>query len=99
MRELRTQESKKFEHFFRLVRAEAQKQGCIFFVDCGEGREFILEDMEGEDLSGWLIPREDADRFQIEFDKNDVSEKWDDFMKSLCWKQLDEKISVTFEEF
>lgn len=99
MRELRTQESQRFERFFQLVRNEAQKQGCVFFVDCGEGREFVSEDMEGEDLSGWLIPREDADRFQIEFDKNDVSEKWDDFMKSLCWKQLDGKISVTFEEF
>lgn len=68
MRELRTQENKKFEHFFQLVRNKAQKQHCIFFVDCGEGQEFVCEDMEGEDLSGWLIPDEDADRFQIEFD-------------------------------
>lgn len=99
MRELRTQENKKFERFFQLVRDEAQKQHCIFFVDCGEGREFAREDMEGEDLSGWLIPSEDADRFQIEFDKNDVSENWDDFMKSLCWKQDGENISVKFEDF
>lgn len=99
MRELRTQENEKFERFFQIVRNEAQKQNCLFFVDCGEGREFFEADMEGEDLSGWLIPAEDAERFQPEFDSNEVSEKWDGFMKFLRWKRDNGKIQVQFEDF
>lgn len=60
MRESRTQESKEFEKFFNIVRSEADKQNSIFFCGCGEGRELFTNDMEGEDLMGWLIPKEKA---------------------------------------
>lgn len=99
MRELRTQESKKFENFFELVRQEASKEHSIFFVDCGEGHEFFADDMEGEDLSGWLIPEASADTFQKAFDDNKVSIEWDDFMRMLKWKKQGGRIAVAFENF
>ena len=99
MRELRTQENNKFEHFFQLVRNEANKIDSIFFVDCGEGNEFIDNDMEGENLSGWLIPKKMADDFQKEFDKNEASEKWDDFMSFARWDKQKGEVRVTLEEF
>ena len=99
MRELRTQENEKFGRFFEIVREEANRLGGIFFVDCGEGNEFFSDSMEGENLSGWLIPKEDADAFETEFTENNVSDRWDDFMKFLRWKKKGDRVSVEFEDF
>ena len=99
MRELRTQEGNKFKKIFEIVRAEAKKRKCIFFLDCGEGRELFTEDMEGEDLSGWLIPESEADAFQKEFDAGDVSEKWNENVFFASWKKDQNGISIAFESF
>ena len=40
MRGLKTQEGKKFERFFNMVQEEAAKQDAVFFLGCGEGRDF-----------------------------------------------------------
>ena len=99
MRELRTQEGRKFENFFSFVRAAADKIGCIFFVDCGEGRELLTEDLEGEDLSGWLIPKDEADKFQKEFDSGEISEKWNNEFVFAIWNQNGKNISIDFKRF
>ena len=99
MRELRTQEGRKFERFFSLVRDASDKVGCIFFVDCGEGRELFTEDMEGEDLSGWLIPKEKAAVFEKEFRSGDVSEEWNDRVFFATWSQKDNSIAINFESY
>lgn len=100
MRELRTEENEKFEHFFTFVRNAAAAQGAVFFVDCGEGRELLTDTLDGEDLSGWLIPQRDADRFQTEFDAGDVSGQWDDFMRIAVWSLLSkDEIQIKFNSF
>lgn len=99
MREFRTQESKKFEKFFNIVRSEADKQNSIFFCDCGEGREFFTNDMEGEDLFGWLIPKEKADEFEIEWKTNKVTKRWNDFVRFAIWQKEGDLIFVVFKEF
>lgn len=99
MRELRTQEGNKFKKFFEIVRKEAGKRKSVFFVDCGEGREVFTEDMEGEDLSGWLVPEDKADAFQAEFDTGDVSEKWNDYVFFAIWKKEEDGIAIAFESF
>lgn len=99
MRELRTQESDKFRRFFQLVREKADEEKSIFFVDCGEGRPFESDEMEGEDLSGWMIPKDRAEDFQKEFDANDVSEEWDDFMKFVKWERIGQTITILTEDF
>ena len=83
MRGLRTQEGEKFERFFTLVQKEALKQKGIFFLDCGEGNDFDNGFMEGENLSGWLIPFGLADEFEKEYLKhNDDLEEWEEYF---CW--------------
>nr|DAP56891.1 MAG TPA: hypothetical protein [Caudoviricetes sp.] len=99
MRESRTQESKKFEKFFEIVREEAAALDSIFFIDCGEGRELVTEDLEMEDLSGWLIPRERADAFEEKFRKNEVSNRWDSFVRFAVWEQHGDMITIEFKEF
>ena len=99
MRELRTQESERFEAFFKIVRKAAEEEGCLFFVDCGEGRDFSNEVMEGEDLSGWLIPFEEVDEFEKEFTSMDVSEKWNDKVAFAVWDNTDGEVSISFKSF
>ena len=57
-------EETKFERFFELVQLEASKLGCVFFFDVGERNDFEGSEMDGEDLSGWLVPIELADEFE-----------------------------------
>ena len=83
MRGLRTQEGEKFERFFELVQKEALKYGGVFFLDSGEGHDFDNGFMEGENISGWLIPLEKADNFEKEYLKNyNDLEDWEEYF---CW--------------
>jgi hypothetical protein len=99
MRELRTQENDKFEKYFEIVRNAAKKKGCIYFVDCGEGRELFTDELEGEDLSGWLIPKEKADMFEKEFQSKDVSEKWNSYVCFAIWSNTDKGVEIEFRNF
>ena len=99
MRELRTQENEKFKRFFAFVRSAALAYEAVFFVDCGEGHELLTKTLDGEDLSGWLIPQREADRFQSEFDSGNVSDQWDEFMRIAVWSQTNDGIQIRFKSF
>ncbi len=93
---LRTCEGEKFERFFELVQKEALKQGKVFFLDSGEGHDFDNGFMEGENISGWLIPTEKADEFEKEYMKiHDDPEGWYDYF---CWAEWEneENPKITF---
>ena len=92
MRGLRKQESKKFEKFFEIVQSTAALQNSVFFLDAGEGRDFENSEMEGEDLSGWLVPNEKADEFEEFWSKNDVSDDWSDMFGFAIWSDADNPI-------
>lgn len=97
---LRTQESSEFERFMEIVQECADEQEAVFFLDCGEGREIIRDDLEGEDLSGWLIPKDRSEDFEEEFlAGEDVAESWNDFIRFARWELDNEEISVIFEEY
>lgn len=85
--------------FWKLVQDTAESKGCAFFLDCGEGREFETDDMEGEDLSGWLIPKEDEKSFSEEFRNDAVSDKWDDFIVFAIWKKEGGNIKIDFKTY
>lgn len=96
MQGLRTQENDKFLKFWKLVRTTAQEQNKEFFADCGEGREFFLEDMEGEDIRGWLIPSYKAKEFEKQWMNDETLDEWIDY---ICWAEWEEnsgKITVSF---
>ncbi len=48
--------SQKEENYTALIKAAAEKQGCVFFEDSGEGRDLETDTLYLEDVSGWLAP-------------------------------------------
>lgn len=100
MRGLRTQEGSKFEEFFKIVQEAAEKKGGVFFLDCGEGREIETESLSVSDLTGWLIPFPEADKFEKDFlaDKID-REGWAEHLFWAIWFEEDGKIGVEIKEF
>ncbi len=73
---LRTQESKEFVKYIEAVQKEAEKQGCVFFLDCADGNDRIVERKSVCDLFGWLIPAEQEKEF---------SEIWENFEENDDW--------------
>lgn len=94
---LRKQESNKFEQFFSIVQDAAEKKGAIFFLDAGDGREFETAALEGEDLMGWLIPKERAPDFLREWTAGDISDDWTDFFQWAIWENA-QSPSIHFSE-
>ena len=98
MRELRTHENNKFKRFFSHVREAAAKRNSIFFVDSGEGREIITDELEGEDLFGWLVPDDKVEEFEKDFKAGEVPEKWIDLCCFAIWERKGDSISIKFKE-
>lgn len=86
MQGLRGQESNKFYNFFKIVQDAAHKKGCVFFADAGDGHDFETTTLEGEDLSGWLIPKKKVSEFEPFWEKDDVSDDWSDFFGFAVWE-------------
>ena len=94
---LKTQETKKFEKFIELIQNEDAKKEKVFFLDAGDGRDFETNDMEGEDLTGWLIPSSKVDEFKIVWEKDEADDDWIDFFTFVSWQKKDGRITVTFK--
>jgi len=82
---LRRPESYKFEKFFSIVQDAAAKKDCVFYLDAGDGRDFETDTLEGEDLMGWLIPKDKAAVFEEEWLTGDVSDDWSDYFVFAVW--------------
>lgn len=93
---LRKTESDKFNKFFEIVQATAQKQGCVYYLDAGDGRDFENEVYEGEDLMGWLIPIGFVAAFEKEWNTGDVSDEWSKYYTWAIWS-TQESPTITFE--
>ena len=99
MSESKKQEEK-FERFWSLVQERAGKEESRFFMDCGEGREFETDEMSGEDISGWLIPRDQADDFDKEWRKKDPNlDAWTDYICIAEWTRSGDQIDVHFMRY
>ncbi|MBO5664245.1 MAG: hypothetical protein J6V82_04505 [Clostridia bacterium] len=96
MKGLRTQETNKFQKYFSIVQEAAEKKDCVFFLDAGDGRDFETETLEGEDLMGWLIPKNRVDEFEEEWEAGEVSDDWSGFYKWAIWSNPDNP-TVKFE--
>lgn len=89
---LRRRENEKFEKFFSIVQDAAEKRNSVFFLDAGDGRDFETDSIEGEDLMGWLIPKEKASEFESIWKRNDVSDDWSVFFGFATWENRDDPI-------
>ena len=102
MRGLRTQESDKFMRYIELVQKKAESVGTVFFFDTGEGNDFETDTMEGETLSGWLIPKERADEFEEIWKEGGTLEDFEGWDKEYCfvkWKMADDEVMVSFKQY
>lgn len=97
MQGLRTHETSKFIEFFKLVQAEADCQGFVFFLDAGDGHDVETDTLEGEDLQGWLIPKNKANEFQKQYERGITDEKWDNFYAFAVWELKNGKIIIKFK--
>lgn len=101
MRGLRTQEDLAFKKFFEIVQKSAEKKDAVFFLHAGDGRNFVMSDMEGEDLMGWLVPGYLADQFEQEWidgHSESALEKWAEFFCWAEWEEAEEGITVKFTD-
>lgn len=100
MQGLRRQEDNEFEAFFKIVQNFAKEKRCVFFLDAGEGNEIQLSGIDGENLSGWLIPIEQVDEFEKVFVQskhfNDIPEKYIDYFCFAKWEINNNKIYIRF---
>lgn len=79
MKGLRTQETNEFVKFFEKVQEKANAQNKVFFLDSGDCKDINFQDMTLDDISGWLIPIDKSDEFEIDFLNWSLEDKWDDF--------------------
>ncbi|MCI8387033.1 MAG: hypothetical protein HFE63_01020 [Clostridiales bacterium] len=92
---IRTLENDKFLQFFKLVQDKADSMNMVFFLFCGEGHSFEDDNLEGENLSGWLIPKDRADEFNQKFIEYDSDlDDWDDFFAFAEWKRSSNDIII-----
>lgn len=96
---LKTQENDKFNRFWKIVQKSAGDLDKVFFADCGEGNIFETSELECEDMRGWLIPKVLEDKFKKEWEKDDISDIWVDYIFWAEWKQIGDKIEVEFKTY
>ena len=96
MQRLRTQETKKFEAFYELIQKKAEEIDCAFFLDSGDGNEFETETMEGENLTGWLVPLSKSDEFEKVWNEFEEDDEWVDFFCWVEWYDSKGKIDIKF---
>ena len=96
---IRSDEGAAFLEFFEVVQAAADADGKVFFVESGEGHEGRLDGMELEDLSGWLVDREDVGRFTPLFEDGrdwELSEMFADESKFVEWSIEGGSLKISF---
>lgn len=72
--------------FCRLVQQEAISRGKVFFIADAEGHDEMIGDVLAENMSGWLVPKEDADRFERVW-LNDINEVWESESDYFVWEK------------
>lgn len=99
MRGLRTQEPTNFINFFELVQKAAAQLGCVFFLDSSDGNERLFGDMEISDLTGWLIPNNLSERFELIWKENNESDEWVEFFRFVEPVIENDTVLVKFEDY
>lgn len=93
---IRTQETEKFNSFMELIQSKASAEDKVFFVDAGEGRTMETDQIECEDLTGWLIPQSKTEEFQPIWENDEVDDEWIEFF---CWAEWSENNGLVSIEF
>ena len=100
IRFLRDAEDKKFMRFFGIVQSAAKELGKVFFLWTEENNPLMTDELDGGDLSGWLVNEADAERFDAIWRESidDIPEELDDTFCFAKWSMDDfGNISIRFE--
>lgn len=96
-------EGEKFFRYFALVQEAAKKYDSIFFLETGEGHDLVNDELDCEDLFGWLVPEAEADEFEAIWrdDPHDLEAlaAWDDVLGFAIWEMVDGKLHIYFRFF
>ncbi len=94
-----TVKNEKFAKYFAIVDQKAKERNCIFFISEADGREFYEDDMEGDDLWGWLIPEDRADEFEKLWAEGKENDDWNDFFLCAEWRKKADGYDVEFVNY
>ena len=100
IRFLRDAEDKKFMRFFGIVQNAAKELGKVFFLWTEEGNPLMTDELDGGDLSGWLVDAADAERFDAIWRESidDLPDELDDTFCFAKWSMYDSgNIGIRFE--
>lgn len=90
------------EPYLNYVAEQAQKRGKIFFLDSGEGNDF-LDPKTGwyiENLSGWLINSTEREKFLAAQENGTADDDFADSYVFAKWsKTADGKLHITFKHY
>lgn len=88
------------DSYILFVREQANKQGKDFFLDVGEGRDFIdpITGMYVEDLSGWLFDLKDETEIQkfMITPRERLFDLFSNYFFAVWTKEEDGQISINF---
>lgn len=91
----------RFLRFFAIVQEAAKAQGAVFFLFCGEGHDLVTDEIDCQDLSGWLIPERETAAFEpIWRDRNwkSMTSEQGDRMVTAIWSgTCADNVAVRFD--
>lgn len=90
----------RFLAYFSIVQEAAADLGCAFFLFCGEDHDLITDEIDCQDLTGWLVPSDKVADFEPIWKADnwkDLTAEQVDFMVTAIWSGVPGEISVVFE--
>ncbi len=66
-----TETDRPFLNFLSIVQQAAAEQGKLFYFWSHEGNDIFTDELDGGDMSGWLVPPERAEEFEAAWKVSD----------------------------
>ena len=95
-----TEDDRQRLNYFSIVQDAAAEQGKIFYFWSYEGNDILTTELDGGDMSGWLVPPEKADEFEAAWKVSDQfipDDLYDGFVIARWTESPDGSISIAFE--
>ena len=95
-----TEDDRQRLNFFSIVQDAAAEQGKIFYFWSYEGNDILTTELDGGDMSGWLVPPEKADEFEAAWKVSDQfipDELYEGFVIARWSESSVGNIQITFE--
>ncbi|MCL2386654.1 MAG: hypothetical protein FWC89_03790 [Defluviitaleaceae bacterium] len=91
---------KKSENYISILNEAAESYNCIFFEDSGEGNDLVTDTLYCENVSGWLIPFDNSNKFaEIPKESRFDSDEWDDYFVFAEWSRAGNDLVIKFVKY